>query len=72
VAETKASPENGTETGSGENAEKLFWDEHEKRTAAVLDKWFESKKTELASSRNSAGKTTIPKFLADLLLPPAK
>jgi hypothetical protein len=54
--------------GSGEDAEKHFWDEHEKRTRTILDKWFDEKVKSVQNSRNG-GRNTLPRMLADLFFP---
>lgn len=60
-----------TEPPSGEDAEKHFWAEHEKRTTDILDKWFDAK-VKTASSRTGGGRATLPKILADLVFGPEK
>lgn len=69
MADDKTSPAEPTDE---EKAEKHYWDEHEKRTRGVLDKWFEEKRTELSKSRTGGGRTTLPKIFADLVFGPEK
>lgn len=59
---------------SGEDAEKHFWDEHAKRTEAILDSWFTRKADEVrktGTSRNG-GRLTVPALLADFFFPAEK
>jgi hypothetical protein len=67
----KTDPSADPQGDSGADAEKHYWDEHEKRTRAILDGWFDDKKKELGSSRNG-GRATLPKIFADLVFGPEK
>jgi hypothetical protein len=63
-----STPPSDPPEGSGEAAEKHFWDEHEKRTKGILDKWFDEKVKTVQSQRGT-GRNTLPKILADLFFP---
>jgi hypothetical protein len=56
----------------GADAEKHYWDEHEKRTRGILDAWFDEKAKTIRSSSRNGGRNTIPKIFADLVFGPEK
>jgi hypothetical protein len=56
----------------GSDAEKHFWDEHDKRTRGILDKWFDEKAAAMRSSARGPGRSTLPKIFADLVFGPEK
>lgn len=58
-----------------EEAEAKFWQLHEERTTAVLDKWFEKKRKELqggTGTSRTGGRMSLQGLLADLMFGPEK